>query len=200
MTNRQLGTTTMAPLEWIPLPFSAAPEALGGQQLSQVVFEDVGVPTPTKQHVKVTLERTSTGGTRHEAQFKRAAIGAMSGAERSEKRRKRASLFPQQQAAVRKKDVQRKRQAVASKLSNVATAAAEQASLEQQQQYWAERLEDEYWSSLSTPYWATPCCGFRMEHFLFRRFMKACRFEGLFGQSACQGCGDRITAWNCRPC
>ena len=49
MTNRQLGTTTMAPLEWIPLPFPAAPEALGGQQLSQVVFEDVGVPTPTKQ-------------------------------------------------------------------------------------------------------------------------------------------------------
>ena len=43
----------------------------------------------------------------------------MSGAERSEKRRKRASLFPQQQAAVREKDVQRKRQAVAAKLSDV---------------------------------------------------------------------------------
>ena len=129
MTNRQLGTTTMAPLEWIPLPFSAAPEALGGQQLSQVVFEDVGVPTPTKQHVKVTLERTSTGGTRHEAQFKRAAIGAMSGAERSEKRRKRASLFPQQQAAVREKDVQRKRQAVASKVAVKRSDGSSRASI-----------------------------------------------------------------------
>jgi hypothetical protein len=134
---------TMGQLEWIPLPMTAAPEAFGGQRLSQVVFEDVGVPTPTKGHIIVTLERTSTGGTRHEAQFKRAAVQAMSGAERSEKRRKRASLFPQQQAAVREKDVQRKRQAVAAKLSDVAMAAAEQASLlEQQQQYKAERLEE----------------------------------------------------------
>ena len=32
-------------------------------------------------------------------------MGPMSGAEREEKRRRRASLFPQQQVAVRKKDV-----------------------------------------------------------------------------------------------
>jgi hypothetical protein len=197
MTNRLLGT--MAP-EWIPLPMTAAPEAFGGQRLSQVVFEDVGVPTPTKQHIKVTLERTSTGGTRHEAQFKRAASGPMSGAERAEKKRKRAALFPQQQAAVRDKDVQRKRQAAAAKVAAAMEAAAEQAWQEHEQGYWAARLEEEFWAERATPYWATPCCGFRMEHFLLRRLIKACRFEGIFGQSACQGCGDRITAWNCRPC
>ena len=92
-------------LDWISLPMSAA--SVGGKRPSQVVRESLPVLTPEKQHKVVTMERTSTGGTRREAQFKRAAIGPMSGAEREAKRRRRASLFPQQQVAVRKKDLQR---------------------------------------------------------------------------------------------
>ena len=46
---------------------------------------------------------------------------------------------------MRKKDVQRKRQAATARLSAAARAAAEQAYFEQQLQYWDERLEEEYW-------------------------------------------------------
>ena len=46
---------------------------------------------------------------------------------------------------MRKKDVQRKRQAATARLSAAARAATEQAYFEQQQQYWDERLEEEYW-------------------------------------------------------
>lgn len=54
------------------------------------------------------------GGTRREAHscalHARAAGGPMSGAERAEKKRVRASLFPQKQLAHAQKDVARKRQ------------------------------------------------------------------------------------------
>ena len=144
----------MAPatLEWIPLPMTAAPQALGGRRLSQIVYEYES-PTPTGQHVAVRLERTSTGGTRREAEFKRAASGPMSGAERASKKRCRATLFPEQQASVRKKDVQRKRRAAAATeaaaAAAAATAAAEQAEAdwwEDQRAYWAARLHVKYWS------------------------------------------------------
>ena len=72
------------------------------------------------------MERTSTGGSRREAEFKRAASGPMSGAERANKKRCRATLFPEQQASVRGKDVQRKREAAAAKAAAAATARAEQ--------------------------------------------------------------------------
>ena len=197
-----IGTTvrakeTMEPLQWIPLPMTAAPQALGGQRVSQIVYE-YAVKTPTKQHEEVTMERTSTGGTQRPAQFVRAAGGPMSGAERAEKKRKRATLFPQKQAAVRKKDVQRKRQVAAAKLSAAATAAAEQASLAQQQQYWDERLEEEYWSSLPTPYYTLRCCGFRMEWpALHRHFCRPATPHPQTGyvsrpQMPCQGCGQFI--------
>ena len=180
----------MDSLEWIPLPMTAAPEAFGGQRLSQIVYE-YSAPTPTGQHVKVTLERTSTGGTRREVEFKRAASEPMSGAERAQKKRKRAALFPQQLAAVRQKDVQRKQQATAAKAAAAATAAAEQAYFEQQQGYWAARLEEEYWSSLPTPYWRSRCCGFRMELPLFRQCVRAC---ANFNLPPCPGCGEMISA------
>ena len=140
----------MAPatLEWIPLPMTAAPQALGGRRLSQIVYEYES-PTPTGQHVAVRLERTSTGGTRREAEFTRAASGPMSGAERADKKRCKMTLFPEKQASVRGKDVQRKRQAAAAKAAAAATAAAEQAELawwEDQQDYWATRLQVEFWS------------------------------------------------------
>ena len=142
----------MAPatLEWIPLPMTAAPQALGGRRLSQIVYEYES-PTPTGQHVAVRLERTSTGGTRREAEFKRAASGPMSGAERANKKRCRATLFPEQQASVREKDVQRKRRAAAANAAAAATAADEEAEAhwwEDQHQYWAARLEVEYWSDV----------------------------------------------------
>ena len=65
----------------------------------------------------------------------RAASGPMSGAKHAEKKRKRVALFPQQQAAVRQKDVQRKWQAATAKLSAATRAVAKQTYLEQQQQY-----------------------------------------------------------------
>jgi len=65
--------------------------------------------SPDGQHVVVTLERTSTGGTRREAQMKQAAHGAMTGAERAEKKRKRASLFPRKAAAQASKHAERQK-------------------------------------------------------------------------------------------
>lgn len=138
------------PLEWVPLPMTAAPTAMGGQRLSQIVYE-YEAPTPTGQHRQVTLERTSTGGTRREAQFKRAASGSMSGAERAKKKRKRAALFPQMAAAVRSKDVQRKQQAAAAKAAAAAIAAAEQAWWEDWQAYSLERVEEEFWAERHLP-------------------------------------------------
>lgn len=59
--------------------------------------------TTGKQHILVKMERTSTGGTRRAAQFKRAAQGPMSAAVRKQRERVRASLFPRRQAAARVK-------------------------------------------------------------------------------------------------
>ena len=77
----------------------------------------------------------------------------MSGAERADKKRCKMTLFPEKQASVRGKDVQRKRQAAAAKAAAAATAAAEQAEheaelawWEDQQDYWATRLQVEFWS------------------------------------------------------
>ena len=62
--------------------------------------------TPRGQHVQVSLERISTGGTRHQAQFERASTGPMSGEERMKKQRARC-LFPETQASAREKDAER---------------------------------------------------------------------------------------------
>ena len=75
---------------------------------SQVVHESTALTTG-KQHILVRLERTSTGGTRREAQFTRAARGAMTCAERAQKKRVRASLFPQQQSAARARHAEQNR-------------------------------------------------------------------------------------------
>ena len=128
-------------MEWIPLPMTAAPMALGGQRLSQIVYEYSALTPTSGKHVQVMMERTSTGGTKYQAQFKRAASGPMSGAERAEKKRRRAALFPLQQASVRQKDVQRKRQATAAKAAATATGATEQA-------WWQEQCGHEWACSL----------------------------------------------------
>ena len=182
-------------LEWFSLPMSAA--SVGGQRPSQVVRESPPVLTPEKQHKVVTMERTSTGGTRREAQFKRAAIGPVSGAEREAKRRRRASLFPQQQVALREKDVQRKRQVAAAKVEAAATAAQQQAWCEDQQAYWALRLEEEYWCNLSSRFWILPCCGFRMELNSESRYWGPMR-PACFHVVPCPGCGEsmfRCSLW-----
>ena len=153
MARREAHPSTpkaLATLEWVPLPMTAAPQALGGQRLSQIVYEYES-PTPTGQHVAVRLERTSTGGTRREAEFTRAASGPMSGAERADKKGCRATLFPEQQASVREKDVQRKRRAAAAKAAAKEKPFDEQAEAqwwEDQHQYWAARLKVEYWSDV----------------------------------------------------
>ena len=91
-----------------------------------MVHESLPVETPTGQHVAITLHRMSTGGTRHAVEWKRdrsCADCAMSGAERAEKKRKRAELFPAKAVAQREKDVERKRAAVALARAQEAAAA-----------------------------------------------------------------------------
>ena len=68
--------------------------------------------TPSGQHIQVTLERVSEGGTRHSLHFSRAAPDSqpMTAAERGRKKRAVASLFPEKQAALRVKDSSRKRE------------------------------------------------------------------------------------------
>ena len=107
-----------------------------------MVHESLPVETPTGQHVAITLHRMSTGGTRHAVEWKRdrsCADCAMSGAERAEKKRRRAALFPAKAAAQREKDVERKQAAAARAWAQEAAAAAAEA-----QEAAAATLEDTY--------------------------------------------------------
>ena len=152
------------------------------QRPSQVVRER-SVATPEGQHVVVFMERQSTGGTNHQSHFKRRAGGAMSGAERAEKKRKRAALFPDEQAASRRHDAERKRKAAAQvpsqqpgqQLSEGATqirllcaalravkeAAAHQQEQQEQQAWWDEQQawwdeQQAYWAArLEEEYWSS---------------------------------------------
>ena len=80
------------------------------QRPSQQVHESIS-PVSPGGHVSIVMERTSTGGTRHEAAMKRKPGTAMSGAERAEKKRRKASLFPAKAATLRENDAERKRKA-----------------------------------------------------------------------------------------
>ena len=71
---------------------------------SQIVREVASVTTPQGQHVVVTLERMSTGGTRREAAFMRSAAGTMSEAERGRKKRAKKSLFREQKRKLSRLD------------------------------------------------------------------------------------------------
>ena len=100
----------MAQLTWIVTPDPAPRSARTPLRPSQIVRESA--PAQTEDgHVVVVLKRTSTGGTRREAQFARAAIGPMSATERAQKKRVQASLFPQERIAAREKDAKRHRDA-----------------------------------------------------------------------------------------
>ena len=95
-------------MQWVALPEQAPPTP---QRSSQIVHESKAF-TPTGQHVVVNMERVSTGGTRYVQQFQRQqADGPMSAAERAQKKRVRAALFPQKVAAARTQDRTRKRDA-----------------------------------------------------------------------------------------
>jgi hypothetical protein len=80
------------------------------QRPSQQVHESISPVTPGG-HVSIVMERTSTGGTRHQAEMKRKTGTAMSGAERAEKNRRKATLFPAKEAKTRENDAERKRKA-----------------------------------------------------------------------------------------
>ena len=77
---------------------------------SQVVNESTAY-SQTGQHIVISMDRVSTGGTRHVAQFHRQTDGPMSAAERAKKKRVRASLFPKEHAVARSLDATRKREA-----------------------------------------------------------------------------------------
>ena len=104
--------TGVAPVVWLApellVPLAArsernSPRTPPRPRPSQNVHESSPVLTDGRQHAIVVLERRSTGGTRHAAEFKKAASGPMSGAERAQKKRVRASLFPREQGAAPKK-------------------------------------------------------------------------------------------------
>jgi predicted DNA-binding WGR domain protein len=74
---------------------------------SQAVSESKTL-SPEGNHLTITMERVSTGGTRYAAQFKRSSAGAMNDAERRKKARVRASLFPEKRAESLRTDAERK--------------------------------------------------------------------------------------------
>ena len=75
--------------------------------MSQV--NEVDGPSTPGGRIVVTADRTSTGGTRREVQFKKS--NPMTAAERQMKGRRIQSLFPKHQSAARDKDAKRKREA-----------------------------------------------------------------------------------------
>ena len=89
-------------------PSAAKMDAPPPMRPSQIVRESEA-KTPTGQHITVTLERQSTGGTRYEESFKKGAGRAMTAAERQQKARTKRSLFPEKGEAERAKDAERKR-------------------------------------------------------------------------------------------
>eukprot|EP00966_Prymnesium_polylepis_P246932 5710466-Prymnesium_polylepis.1 len=121
---------------------------------SQAVLES-SAATPNGKNIVVTLERTSTGGTRHEAQFQRAAGGAMSAAERANKKRKRATLFPAKDKAAHEKDAERKRKAAAPPEAVAAAECTEEEAeiverrKQRQHRYQLKRAEDGAYDLLS---------------------------------------------------
>lgn len=129
----------------VPAPAAAPVRARKAAPVrqSQIVHESAA-PTPGKTNVVVTMERTSTGGTRREAQFKRAAAGAMTPAERASKKRAKAELFPPRAVQLREADAARKRDAVAARKAEAAAVQSTQEAPAVQQQSTQEAVADVY--------------------------------------------------------
>ena len=66
----------------MPLRTLRTPQA---QRPSQIVHESE-IVSPEGNHVTIVMERVSTGGNRHAAEFKRSSSAAMSGAERKKRK------------------------------------------------------------------------------------------------------------------
>ena len=128
---------------------------------SQRVRETIDV-TPNG-HATITLERTSTGGHQYQQKMKRKMGTAMSGAERAEKKRKRALLFPDKAAALRKKDAERKQKDTAqSQKVGDAEEAVRQLSgdpCECQKLFALTEEQDDALDENDDPPWKTICCG-----------------------------------------
>ena len=89
---------------------------------SEIVHESAPVVTPNG-HVMVTLERVSTGGTRHQAQWKRAGSeGPVSGPDRSAKKRAKKQLYVYPEEAKKSRELDRKRKASPARLTVDTTA------------------------------------------------------------------------------
>ena len=115
----------------------------------------------------VTLERTSTGGTRRVEQMKRAAGRAMTGAERAEKKRKRASLFPPKAEAQRDLHAERQKLERQRKADEAAVAAAV-----------AELVTKTEEAANPKPNASVPCTVEQVEHDFHRRMiLKAAAHE-----------------------
>lgn len=106
------------------------------RELSRGVSESAAY-TPSGQRIVVTLERTSTGGTRREVQLKVGAGRAMTGAERAEKKRLRKTLFPKEQATQRSKHAERERK----RRAQEKTPERKAARLEREQQQSAAEID-----------------------------------------------------------
>jgi hypothetical protein len=133
--------------EWIELEPLSSRTPL---RPSQIVHENSPQPTTDGRNVVVVLERRSTGGTRHEAQFRRAA-GTMSGAARKKKERVRASLFPQKQREARARDARRNRKATGG-YNTVAAAARSDVTFNKSEAATAARaaeVPEKYWCNNS---------------------------------------------------
>ena len=91
-------------------PAAAAPAAAPQQKRpSEQVQESKPVTTPQGRHVRIMMERLSSGGTKHEAVFEREKRpGPMSGAERKKKARIKATLWPEQRVEALQQDAERK--------------------------------------------------------------------------------------------
>jgi len=135
--------------EWIELEPLSSRTPL---RPSQIVHENSPQPTTDGRNVVVVLERRSTGGTRHEAQFRRAA-GTMSGAARKKKERVRASLFPQKQREARARDARRNRKATGG-YNTVAAAARSDVTFNKSEAATAARaaeVPEKYWGNFRFP-------------------------------------------------
>jgi len=123
LTARRSSTMETAPES------AAAPSS--PKQTHQI--QETSTKTPTGQHIKVTLERMSEGGTRHEANFTRAApeSAPMTAAERARKKRALTALYPDHQAEVRARDSARKRSASSLEGSQVEETEVEESEVKQ---------------------------------------------------------------------
>lgn len=109
--------------------FASAPAAESqAARPTQVVHEST-MPSPGGNSLIVQMERLSTGGTRHQAQFHRGHSARLTDAERSAKMRARRSLFPEAHTIAKAKHAAAAKQRRGDKEEEQAVQEALRASL-----------------------------------------------------------------------